>query len=399
MKANKFRSGSKLKRVVINKKEIGKLPYGLSKARILQNMTPEVKKPLRTKSRFLEPIEMKAPSRKHSNSDEINYLKKEISTLITKLGISEVMKDPEKAIKLDEALSKNKLTGGVRSRLRNNKSFDHVESRNPKKLKPLNINIRDHISKFQNRMHSNKRTSPTENVIKIDENKDMFYADGERWKVEKLEKGTSWKKRFQMMYRAKMQRLDNKIKATPAYQDYRSIMKEDSIMGRRRVLHSIYDTIDESFKDKDSSIDKDLIKTDHFIESLSQMTKNFSSKLFLKMPLEKMLEHFKDPAWLEESDDEDLFPLLMGGKKSKRKSANKSSRKRINSKGRNSVAKSSQGRKLSDAPYLMSESTQHLEVEKKSPRKKSHQLLPEIKPKDELLININIKAKRKGSRF
>lgn len=36
--------------------------------------------------------------------------------------------------------------------------------------------------------------------------------DDDRWKIEKMEKGSSWKKRFQMMYRAKMLKLDKKVR-------------------------------------------------------------------------------------------------------------------------------------------------------------------------------------------
>lgn len=96
-------------------------------------------------------------------------------------------------------------------------------------------------------------------------------------------------------------------------------MKADSIMGRRRLLHSIYDTIDHSFKQRRKNQDKDIMKTQSFIESLKKLTTNFTSKGFLKKPLKDMLDHFKDPSWLDESDEEDLFPLLMEGKRSKRK--------------------------------------------------------------------------------
>lgn len=103
----------------------------------------------------------------------------------------------------------------------NNKSFDHIESKKPKKLsklallscsEPLNIKIKDQISKFQNKMHSHKRASPAEITIKIDENATQLSEEEDRWKIEKLEKGSSWKKRFQMMYRAKMLKLDKKVR-------------------------------------------------------------------------------------------------------------------------------------------------------------------------------------------
>ncbi|CAI2370475.1 unnamed protein product [Moneuplotes crassus] len=403
-------------------------PFNVARARMMQNMTPEIIRQRKRPSKLLDPINVNTPNRKHSNIDEIDYLKKQVSSLIAKLGISKVMKDPEKVAMFDEAISQNTLLRGGRSRMSNNKSFDNIEQNEPNKLNmttPPTLNIKDQISKFQHKIHShkqNKQISPVTQPysIKIDEQKEPVQEEvQDRWKVEKCEKGASWKKRFQMMYRAKMMKLDKKIKTTPAYQDYRSIMKADSIMGRRRVLHSIYDTIDESFKGKESSLDKDLVKTDKFIASLSKLTQKFSSKLFLKKPLELMLKHFEDPAWNEESDDEDLFPLLMGGKRSRRKNNNNYANKNLNSRARNSAQKSSQRkRKNSETPYLMSETTQHLEIEEKSPRKRSHQLLFPVKTKDQLLpeltfskiprnehlnassiININIKPKRRMSRF
>mmetsp|Transcript_13214 Transcript_13214/g.11693 ORF Transcript_13214/g.11693 Transcript_13214/m.11693 type:complete len:325 (-) Transcript_13214:58-1032(-) len=323
----------------------------------------------------------------------MNNLKQEIAILITKLGVMDVIKDPEKAIKLDEALSSNKLLAGVRSRVKMNQSFDDISKPKPRKLKPLNIKIKDQISKFKMMMDNPKNPSQATN-FQIQEKNEIFEEDEERFKLIKLQKGASWKKRFQMMYRAKMLKLDKKIKATPAYSDYRSIMKTDSIMGRRRVLHSIYSTIDDSFKAEALNLDKDNLKTNNFIESLSKLTGNFSSKKFLKKPLKEMLLEFYDPSMLDDDNFEEDFPLIFNTKKSKKRF------NRTNIKNKTSLIKTLNGsskrlRKASEAPYKGSEASSMLEVPEISSRKRSIQLLPNIRSKDNLLLNINIKSSTK----
>ena len=61
-------------------------------------------KPKLKRNLIKEPIVYKTPIRKYSNAEELNSLKRDIAALITKLGVLDVIKDPEKAVKLDEAL-------------------------------------------------------------------------------------------------------------------------------------------------------------------------------------------------------------------------------------------------------------------------------------------------------
>lgn len=77
-------------------------------------------------------------------------------------------------------------------------------------------------------------------------------------------------------------------------------------MGRRKMLHYIYSTIDSTFQTPSRKMDKTTLKTENFIESLKKITSNFSSKKFLKKPLQEMLMEFYDPNKDKESDDEDF---------------------------------------------------------------------------------------------
>lgn len=83
-------------------------------------------------------------------------------------------------------------------------------------------------------------------------------------------------------------------------------MKIDTIMGRRKMLQYIYSTIDSTFQTPTRKVDRNTLKTDTFIKSLKKITSNFSSKKFLKKPLQEMLKEFYDPSMDRESDDEDF---------------------------------------------------------------------------------------------
>ena len=110
-------------------------------------------------------------------------------------------------------------------------------------------------------------------------------------------------------------------------------MKEDSIMGRRQLLHNIYSTIDETFKNPSRDMDKDTLKTNNFIASLNQLTSKFNSRAFLKKPLQEMLKEFFDPSMLDEDSDDETFPLILSSKKS-RKRLNRSGKRRDLSKNK-----------------------------------------------------------------
>lgn len=80
-------------------------------------------------------------------------------------------------------------------------------------------------------------------------------------------------------------------------------MKVGGINDRRRLLHSIYSTIDSTFETPKNKYDKNTIKTDHFIAKLKQVTSKFNSKQFLKKPLQEMLKEFWDPDLHPEEPD------------------------------------------------------------------------------------------------
>ena len=184
-------------------------------------------------------------------------------------------------------------------------------------------------------------------------------------------------------------------------------MKADSIMGRRRLLHSIYRTIDDNFKAPKFDLDKETLRTNNFILSLNKLTTTFNSKEFLKKPLQEMLKEFEDPTMFEESSDDEIFPLLKEAKRNRSRSRSRKKHQHSENKVRlskshsrcknfrnNFIANkgSQRRRKASEAPYKEGKKNSVLEVANFSPRKKSYQLPSEIKSKDELLININIKA-------
>lgn len=55
-------------------------------------------------------------------------------------------------------------------------------------------------------------------------------------------------------------------------------------------------------------MDKNILKTGHFIAALAERTSKFNSKEFLKKPLQKMLEAFRKDSFILESSDDEFSP-------------------------------------------------------------------------------------------
>lgn len=73
-------------------------------------------------------------------------------------------------------------------------------------------------------------------------------------------------------------------------------------------------------------MDKNILKTSHFIAALAERTSKFNSKEFLKKPLQEMLEVFKKDSFILESSDDEFssnrkarIPQLLIFQRSKRK--------------------------------------------------------------------------------
>ena len=90
-------------------------------------------------------------------------------------------------------------------------------------------------------------------------------------------------------------------------------MKVNSIIGRRKRLQSIYSAIDSEFETPKHKQNKDAVKIDHFIASLKRVTSKFTSKKFLKKPLQEMLKDFHDPSMDIDDEEDDMFFTLQKG--------------------------------------------------------------------------------------